>query len=193
MAMAQIDADGRLDRSFGEGGKLLAEPPRLRGNSFFDVVDEVGKAADGSLFVAGTVKRRLGRNSDVRVFAVRYTAHGRLDPAYGSRGIAMVPFGGSPFIDGFAVRRNGRAVLTGQILQSKGDSDFLAVGLRASGRPDLRLGRRGVARVEMGGWDMGARAAFVRGGVVLAGVVRPKVGSGHHITGLARLRFHRVR
>lgn len=184
LTMAQIYADGKLDRSFGKGGALKAPPPRLGGETFFEPVKEIGQARDGSLFVAGTFSRGAAES----VIAIRYTARGRLDRRYGSGGIAKVPFGGSPFIEGFAVRPNGKAVLAGQILQPKKDSDFLAVGLDPSGRLDPRLGRHGIAKLEMGGWDMGYGVASIRGGAVLVGGVQ-----GHHVTALARLLFHPVR
>jgi uncharacterized delta-60 repeat protein len=82
-ALARYTADGRLDPSFGPGGKVLTD----FGTS--SIASAVAIQADGKLVAAG-----LSRRSGYFDFALaRYTPHGRLDRSFGRGGKVLTDVG----------------------------------------------------------------------------------------------------
>jgi uncharacterized delta-60 repeat protein len=108
MAMARLTADGRLDPSFGSGGKVIL-PAAPWGNS---QASDVTILPDGAILVAGSAGGAIA--------AVRLTAGGQFDPAFGIGGVATVPFPvgsyNSAEADAIAVGPNGSIILAGQTL-----------------------------------------------------------------------------
>jgi uncharacterized delta-60 repeat protein len=86
-ALARYTVDGILDKSFGNGGKVvthLAGDPSHRPSS--SIAQAVAIQADGKIVAAG-----LGAGYDFGL--ARYTARGRLDNAFGSGGVVLTDFG----------------------------------------------------------------------------------------------------
>jgi uncharacterized delta-60 repeat protein len=94
--------DGRLDRSFGPGGKGFVRHP----NSF-----ALGLAVerDDKLVIAG----ERGRVEDPDFMVLRYLPDGRPDRSFGSNGALFPRFGEKSFATSALAQPNGRVVVAG--------------------------------------------------------------------------------
>ena len=105
VTVARYDAHGVLDPGFGTGGWVRTDL-----GSFFDVGRSVALGPDGSILVASDVYA----DANTQAAAVRYTAGGALDPAFGGDGVAVVDTPStSDQAFGIAVQPNGRVVIAG--------------------------------------------------------------------------------
>jgi uncharacterized delta-60 repeat protein len=187
---------GKLDTSFGKGGKVTAAFPA--GNSgaaapkytlpfeFTPGHLEMAQAPGGKVVVAGATK------------VVRYLANGKVDPSFGNGGTVNVPNPtGSAFVlAGVAVDSQGRVVLAGlaRPLPSNSAPDPLlssAVVMRfnADGTPDTSFGSGGTVVTDFGlGAPKAPGGPYLGASVGLRDVVidaedRPVV-SGAVVTGI---------
>jgi uncharacterized delta-60 repeat protein len=156
-AKAKGAVAGRLDKSFGQGGKVTAAFPA--GNSggsapkytlpfeFTPGHLEMAKAPGGKVVVAGATK------------VVRYLANGKPDPSFGNGGTANVtgPAGHAFVLAGAAVDSRGRVVLAGlaRPLPSNSAPDPLlssavVMRLNADGTPDTSFGNGGTVLTDFG-------------------------------------------
>jgi uncharacterized delta-60 repeat protein len=114
IAVARLLANGRLDRSFGAGGKRLTRPGRYGGYA-----NTVVQQSDGRIVVAGRVfdDRRL----DTSAWALaRYGRGGALDRSFGHGGLVVSDFStGADWVGALAVQRDRRIVAVGSIGESQ--------------------------------------------------------------------------
>ncbi len=83
VALARFTPEGRLDPTFGSGGKVLTD---IGGDGYaFDVAIQ----SDGGIVVVG--QRRTPQND--RIFMQRYRPNGTLDPGFGDGGTVIIGFG----------------------------------------------------------------------------------------------------
>ena len=153
--LARYRRDGGLDRTFGNGGKVVT---RYRGAN--------ARAAtlqpDGRLVVAGYNSRGLA--------LARYRRDGRLDSTFSGNGtIGPVVWG--IFALAVAVQPNGRIVVGG-------DYDIFAFGLARflpAGRLDRSFGGDGVVRESVDGAEQGANGLVIQadGRIVATGSSGP--------------------
>jgi uncharacterized delta-60 repeat protein len=152
-ALARYTPDGRLDPSFGTGGRVLTGGT---GAAY-----GVAIQPDGAIVAAGYTDGPTGTD-----FAVtRYTADGALDPSFGTDGRVVTDLGGADHIAAIAVQRNGAVVVAGD-----SDGDFALARYGRDGAPDPSFGTGGTVRTDLGGTDA-ARALAIepRGAIVAAG------------------------
>jgi uncharacterized delta-60 repeat protein len=154
---AAAQGGGRLDTSFGQGGKVtVAFPPGDTGTngpqyelpfSFTPGHLEMAKAPGGKIVVAGATK------------VVRYLADGSLDKSFGNGGTASVPQppGGVFVLAAVAVDSTGRVVLGGLAREVPPNStpdpvqsSATLVRLNADGSPDSGFGADGVLITNFG-------------------------------------------
>jgi uncharacterized delta-60 repeat protein len=165
-AAAKTVAAGRLDKSFGKGGKAaVAFPAENAGNvgikyelpfEFTPGHLEMAQTPGGGIVVAGATK------------IVRFRANGKPDPGFGSGGSIAVPRPpGSVFVlAGVAVDSYGRTVLAG-----------LARPLPTNSLPDPVLSQAVLMRFNA---DGSADASFGSGGTLVTdfGLGAPKTPGG---------------
>jgi uncharacterized delta-60 repeat protein len=126
VAFARVLADGRLDPSFGNGGRRVL--PRFAHRSE-DYATAVALARDGSALVPVSSYQPKGRTSSFNV--VRVTPDGRPDDGFGTGGRQSIPFGvryattGDLMIDAL-----DRAVAVGAVYSRRTETDFAAARLR---------------------------------------------------------------
>src|SRR5215216_2376926 len=88
--VARYNANGSLDKRFGNNGKITTD--------FFRNVDSISALViqpDGKVVVAG-IAQLAGTGGTPRVFALaRYTSDGRLDGSFGNGGSLTTSFGGT--------------------------------------------------------------------------------------------------
>jgi uncharacterized delta-60 repeat protein len=84
-ALARYRTDGRLDPSFGSGGKVLTD----LGTSSGDVARAITLQPDGRIVAAG----ESDAGGNIEYALVRYTRAGVLDSSFGSSGAVLTGFG----------------------------------------------------------------------------------------------------
>ena len=135
-ALARYTDDGRLDSSFGGGGKVVTDLGPKGG--FSDSAGEVAVQADGKIIAAGAHEGPLGR----RVFftLARYTSSGHLDPSFGAGGKVVNKSLGAAF--GLAIQSDGEVVVPA-VRSSSSNAPFGSVLVRytTDGRLDESFGK----------------------------------------------------
>jgi uncharacterized delta-60 repeat protein len=112
--------DGRLRRSFGHHGLVARRAPAATAMAI---------QRNGRILIA------TRNDSDSGTFAFRLTPRGRADKSFGKRGRVAVPGGVDP--DSMVVRRNGRIVLSGGVVEQ----------LKPHGGLDRGFGNHGVVQI----------------------------------------------
>jgi uncharacterized delta-60 repeat protein len=114
MAVARLRANGRLDRSFGAGGKRLTRPGPHGGYA-----DAVVQQTNGQIVVGGRVFDDGRLDTSAWVLA-RYGRGGALDRSFGRRGLVVSDFStGADWVGGLAVQRDARIVAAGSVGESQ--------------------------------------------------------------------------
>ncbi len=172
-AIAQYRPDGSLDRSFGTGGRIVTP---------VGPVGDAGASAvvfqpDGRIVVVGGADDDQG-NADFA--AVRYLPGGRLDPTFGTGGVALVLIpGGDAAASSVALQPDGKIVIAGTAV-TNGGQNFCAVRLTRGGVPDPGFGTDGIVLAQnMPGQDKGGAASVAigpGGRVLLAGLGETAAG-----------------
>lgn len=157
-------ADGRVDTGFGTGGEALTDVP---GDG--DRAANVVLQTDGAIVVSGDP---IGGLSVGPTSLVRYTADGRLDPAFGAGG--KLTLSGQRVGEGLALQGDGKLVLVGGVdTPTAVMTGFAVTRLLPDGRPDPGFGNAGSVHtvVDRQGGDA-ARAVAIQpdGRIVVAGV-----------------------
>ncbi len=159
LAMARFNADGTLDGSFGEGGKLVV----LLGGRFAEG-DAVATLANGSILVAGGIIR-----GTFDFLVARFLPDGNLDPSFGTNGVVTTDFFGDIDIaHDMVVQADGKIVAAGYCW-----TQFALARYNPDGNPDTTFGTGGklATRVGTGNGTESAHAAALDafGRLVLAG------------------------
>ena len=152
--------DGSVDRSFGDGGRVVTNDNSFSGVFAFGV-SAMARQRDGKLVA---VASGGGRGATI----VRYTGAGALDPGFGDRGVVIDPApdcGCVPAGSDVAVTPAGR-ILVGAV-------DAGVIAYRPDGSRDLSFGVGG--RADIG--QVAALALQPDGGIVASVVVADPVGA----------------
>jgi uncharacterized delta-60 repeat protein len=117
-AVARLLPDGTPDNSFGVGGKVTID---FGGD---DTASAMALQPDGRIVLAGT--HAVGTAKDIAV--ARLQPGGTLDTTFGNGGKKVLDFGGQEEARAIALRADGRIVLAGTTVDSRG-RDLLVVRL----------------------------------------------------------------
>lgn len=143
---ARLDANGRLDQSFGNRGKAIVHFDR--GGQSEDALSAI--AVDSADRVVAVGRVQMG-TQDYDFGITRLNVSGSLDYSFGTNGKTTVAFdlGHSNRDTAEAVQldSHGRIVVGGTVTRSSVDSDFGVVRLEASGRLDTSFGSGGKSLV----------------------------------------------
>jgi uncharacterized delta-60 repeat protein len=122
---------GDLDNAFGTGGIAVTRNVAADG-----IVNSILLQSDGDVlvFAGGTT-------------VLRYTTTGRLDPAFGSKGIVSLATSVSGSL---AIQPNGQIVIAGVVTPSTGGAELGAERLNSDGTLDTSFGSGGLAVVSLG-------------------------------------------
>lgn len=141
--VARYHADGTLDASFGNGGVARASfcPDPCNRTT---VVLPAGLVVqpDGKAVVAGhTADHIRGQTPPVDWALARFTADGRLDPAFGTGGKVLLNLGDRDALHGVALQPDGRIVVAGQRYTTyPTTSQFVVARLTPAGALDPSFG-----------------------------------------------------
>ncbi|WP_123516583.1 hypothetical protein [Streptomyces sp. 2132.2] len=151
-ALARYLPDGRLDRSFGTGGKVFTTVAPGAGD---DEAQAVQVQRDGRIVVAGFTGTRAGTEGrDLAL--VRYLPDGRLDPGFGAGGIVVRDVaGGRDQFKHMVLDGHGRIVAVGSadLGAGRGGTSFAVARYRPDGRPDAGFGSDGLVVTPMAAGD----------------------------------------
>jgi uncharacterized delta-60 repeat protein len=108
-ALVGYRSDGKLDRSFGTGGRVTTD---FTGSVGFDQANALVAQADGRLVAAGFA---IDPGTLLSDFALaRYTSNGSLDPSFGTGGRVITDFtGGDDAARGLGLQADGKLVAAG--------------------------------------------------------------------------------
>ena len=154
--VARLRPNGRLDTTFGNGGKRRIGFGGERAAAFAGALQP-----DGKILLAG--------DSDLSLVAVvRLNRNGSLDPTFADNGKKVFPWGPISRAMAVAVLPNGKILLGG--FSGPEGGNVQVARLNPDGELDMTFGTGGKAAVDFGGDDFGlAMARQANGRIVLAG------------------------
>ena len=154
-ALARYNADGTLDTSFGDSGRVMTSVGISGSNA-----TGVALQKDGKIVVAGYAVKNSGRDYDFA--CVRYNTDGRLDQSFGDGGKIMTSVGqGDDKANSLAVQSDGKIIVAGSLYFGDvtvagsvyvGDSEFAVVRYDASGKLDMSFNAAGSV-LTAGSWS----------------------------------------
>ena len=155
-ALARYEADGTLDTSFGQGGKVRTD----FGAQNFDRARSAVLQPDGRIVAAGFASLAFG---DTRYAAARYNADGTIDKSFGTKGRVRLHFGSCcEEAHSVLLQGDGKIVLVGYPDSESSDSDFVLARLDAGGVLDPGFGKNGWVRTSFGSLNGGANGATLQ-------------------------------
>jgi len=147
-ALVRYGADGTLDTTFGEGGKVTTN---------IDLVDFVGGATvqpDGRIIVVGKSYSLadMAGSGDHDFVIVRYNIDGTLDTSFNFDGKIVADFGGFDSARSVAVQADGKIVVTGSssFAGGSGGGDVIVVRYNTNGTLDTTFSGDGIIKTAIG-------------------------------------------
>jgi uncharacterized delta-60 repeat protein len=150
-AVARYTTDGKLDSTFGSRGKVVTNFGTVNGSYSSEAAHAMAMQPDGKIVVVGAsdLRGRDDGSHTLHDFAIaRYTADGKLDPIFGSRGTVLTDFGDSfsSNAESVAIQPGGKIVVAGG-----GGGYFALARYSADGTLDTSFGRGGKVRTRFRG------------------------------------------
>ncbi len=155
-------ADGDLDPTFGNGGKVLTD---------FGGQDELGRVAvqpDGKIIASGVTRTGTGPN---KYALARYNPDGSLDATFGNGGrVVTVLTNGTENSNALLLLPDGKIMIAGSIaLPSVADFSWALVRYNADGSLDSTFGNNGLVTTNIGpSYDSIGRLALQPDGKIVA-------------------------
>jgi uncharacterized delta-60 repeat protein len=172
--VARLRSNGKLDPTFGSGGKRSFSFGRENEAAFGAALQ-----ADGKILVVG--------DADFRVAVARLKTDGSLDKTFSEDGKKVFTWGSLSRATGVLPLPNGKIVVTG--FSGPETGNVKAARLTATGALDTAFGTSGIATADFGGDDFGLSAARqANGRIVIAGLSRPTLSNDPSTAVVARLR-----
>jgi uncharacterized delta-60 repeat protein len=165
-ALARYTSRGRLDQSFGAGGKVVTDVGARMTRGVFEVlgVKAIALQADGKIVAAGAGPGHFA--------LARYTSDGRLDPSFGLGGVVITDVGGDDTANAVAVQPDGKIVVAGW-----SDRQFALARYLSNGQLDPSFGKGGTVVTHGFGDDFNAVSGIAvdaDGKIVAAGFTAPR-------------------
>lgn len=124
--LVRYTSEGRLDTTFGDGGKVITD---LGDNEY---AQSIALQADGKLVVVGT----SGSYGNGDFLVVRYNADGTLDSSFGAGGYVTTGINGDDDAEHVAIQADGKIVVAGTTNAGGGQLDFALVRYHSNGALD---------------------------------------------------------
>lgn len=158
------EADGTLDKTFGDGGSVIFNPQPTAE----ETVDAVTVDRQGRVVVAGTVFREMAVN---QAFIARFQPDGAPDTSFGVGGYLEIPSTGSSGIDELKIDSQDRITGVGDRVNPGTGFDIMVVRFLADGTPDGSFSGDGVASFDFGNASDFGRAMDIddQGRILVAG------------------------
>lgn len=144
IGVVRLDGRGRLDTTFGRGGKVLTVPG---GES---AADSLAIQPDQRIVVAGTLYQRDAGTLRGAGVVVRYTDAGSPDPSFGTAGIVRLPDVSELKV--VKLQQDGKMLLLGtRETTRQAWAAMVVTRLHPDGSLDRSFGKGGMASVELQG------------------------------------------
>ena len=156
-ALARLESNGKLDKSFGNGGKVV-----VGFNDGYDFADAVTTTSD-KIVVAGSTQAGTGGDNFV---VARFNNNGALDTTFGSGGKVVTDFAGG-FDAANGVAMMGDSILAAGYVQEPTGSDFGLVRYTKTGALDTTFGQGGKTTTDFGHGDDYGHSVSVNGDRIL--------------------------
>lgn len=138
-ALVRYNADGTLDASFGDNGRVLTEMP---GDGY---ITSLGTQSNGKIIAGG-----LAWGNDWDFALTRYKASGKLDNSFGTDGKVLTDFSGqADTLSGLGIQSDDKIVTAGVSVVS-GTSQFALARFNPNGTLDPSFGSEGRVITEFG-------------------------------------------
>jgi uncharacterized delta-60 repeat protein len=161
-ALARYHANGKLDRTFGDRGRVVTD---LTGHD--DWATSVRVLPDGRIVVAGYSETEDGRDF---IALARYRSDGRLDRRFGRDGKVLTDVGQFDRARALVWLPEGKLLVAGSTARGDGDSDLLLVRYRPAGALDRTFGKNGMVRRDFGGsWEEANDVLVLPSGRIVVG------------------------
>lgn len=151
-AIARYNADGSLDTSFGNNGKVTTDFPNLAA-----VISAVAVQPDGKIVVAGGAYPLFTFTGDFKV--ARYNPDGSLDTSFGAGGIVTTIFpGDGSYAFALALQSDGKIIAAGTDFfdfnpGDMSDTDFALARYNPDGSLDTTFGNGGTVTTDFLGHE----------------------------------------
>ncbi len=143
--VAQFDANGVLDPSFGTGGYTVEQVGYIQAEAYGLALNDLGE-----IIVAGTTK---DTNYTFDMFVGRFSASGQLDASFGTNGFTVYNGTDENVASDCLLDANGQILVGGTTGGTFFDNRDLTVWrYNADGTPDLSFNTDGVATAEVLGF-----------------------------------------
>ena len=155
--LVRYNANGTLDTSFGNEGKVLTLPGNNPGRANSAVI-----LPDGKILVGG---------SSISDFALaRYNSAGTLDTSFNSNGIVITPLNGEDQITGLTIQPDGKIIAAG-FTSTLNNYNYATLRYNSDGSLDNSWGNSGKVITDISGVEDKAQAVALdsSGKVVVAG------------------------
>ncbi|MGH3089855.1 MAG: hypothetical protein ACRDSJ_21455, partial [Rubrobacteraceae bacterium] len=174
-ALARYDADGELDPSFGDGGKILTD---MGSEGFIEDLGAIALQSDGKIVAVGVTGESAAASNRAVIAVARYNPNGSLDTSFSDDGKFVLNIGGAEeFASDVAVQNDGRILVAGRLDGESGaaSNDFLVIRLNTNGSLDNSFDGNGIASTDMNNSFDHARAVVAQsnGAIVAAGEAGP--------------------
>lgn len=156
-ALVRYNRNGRLDPTFGNGGKVVAAL-----DSGGDALSAVALQADGKIVVAGSL---IHNNEKAAFLVARFNSDGSRDSTFGKNGRVVTTFGDSSAGgNDLVLQADGRIVVVG--VSGAGSAselnDFALARYNSNGSPDVSFGNGGKFKTHFPGvYNTGSEATAV--------------------------------
>ncbi|HWO02393.1 MAG TPA: delta-60 repeat domain-containing protein [Blastocatellia bacterium] len=157
VAFARYEPDGKLDSSFGTGGKTTEEF-----TSFTTSINAATFQQDGKIVVVG--------KAGTDFVLARYNPDGSRDTGFGTSGVVSTDlFGFDDIAKAVSIQPDGKIVVVGEALRNQITADFGVVRYQPDGRLDKKFGKRGKLGTDFAhGYDGANAVAIDADGRILA-------------------------
>jgi uncharacterized delta-60 repeat protein len=177
-AVAEFNADGSVDTSFGNGtGQVLISFSSTAGMLSNDVLQTLAVGAGGVIYLGGSSDAGGNGSTDFAIAAL--TATGTTDAGFGTGGQLLQSFGaGDDSANSLAVQTNGDLVAAGSATVG-GLTDIALARFLPTGVLDARFGTRGLVTASVRGVYDSASSVTIqpRGRIVVGGLSATGSGS----------------
>lgn len=158
--LARFNADGKLDRSFGDKG-IVVTGFGLSSKAFAIALQADGKIVAGGFMTPDGV--------DGNFALVRYNRNGSLDLNFGTGGKISADIGESDNVNSIAIQQDGKIIAAGSTSDTNFNYNFAIARYTSNGSPDNSFGSQGVVITDFSGRaDQLASVAIQNDGKIVA-------------------------
>ena len=151
-ALARYDAEGRLDTSFGDGGRLTTNFADRIGEAACHFLAGVAVDEAERILVVGSVDGIVTTNLDIVL--ARYDAQGQPDTTFGDAGVVITEVAGDDELaNDMVLQDDGKILVAGWVRTSGETSSRVVIRYTADGSLDPTFGEGGLVTVSHDGFD----------------------------------------